>query len=348
MALSSENPRILAVDVGVGTQDILLYERWGPLDTDIKMVLPSQTRILAKRVATGRGNLFLYGETMGGGPLVRAIAHRIEQGAHVSATPRAAMTIRDDLEEVKEMGVEIADAPPDADCEKIETEDIDFDMIKRILTGVGEEFRFDYIGVAVQDHGHELGKSDRIFRFEKIRETLERGATLHDFMYEEPPKIYARMHGALRTVREVFDGRAFVVDTKIAAVAGAVFGIKERPALSVDIGNGHTMAAMVGDDNTVLGLFEHHTNILTVDRLDELLDRFTKGDLTNEDIYNDGGHGCYIREAADIERILVTGPKRDLLSNSHLKIEFANPLGDVMMAGPAGMVGMILRHHGNP
>jgi uncharacterized protein (DUF1786 family) len=284
---------------------------------------------------------------MGGGPLGWAISNRLERGGRVTATPNAAMTIRDDLEEVKEMGIEIKDASCDLNCQRIETRDIDFDMIKSMLKSVGEEFTFDYVGVAVQDHGHEKGKSDRVFRFEKIKETLEFGATLHDFMFEEPPKIYARMNGALRTVREVFDGRAFVVDTKIAAVAGAVFGITERPALCVDVGNGHTMAAMVGEGDVVLGLFEHHTNILTADRLDELLERFTKGNLTNEDIYNDGGHGCYVSEGADVKRVLVTGPQRNLLSKSRLEVEFANPMGDVMMAGPAGIVSSILRRHGN-
>jgi hypothetical protein len=48
---------------------------------------------------------------------------------------------------------------------------------------------------------------------------------------------------------------------------------------------------------------------------------------------------------ADVKRVLVTGPKRALLRDSKFKIEYANPFGDVMMAGPAGIVGMILGHH---
>lgn len=348
MALSYEDLRILAIDVGVGTQDVLLYDGQKLPDNNIKMVLPSQTQVLAKRLMAGNGDIFLYGETMGGGPVVRAIAQRIETGDRVMATPRAAMTIRDDLKEVEEMGVEITDEAHNADCERIETRDIDFDTIKHVLSSVREEFDFDYVGVAVQDHGHEPEKSDRVFRFEKIKDALKKGATVHDFVYEKPPGYYARMNGCLRTVRKVFDGRAFVVDTKIAAIAGALFGIEDRPALSIDVGNGHAMAAMVGDDDTVLGLFEHHTGMLTTERLEYLIKKFTRGDLTNEDIYKDGGHGCYIREAADVKRVLVTGPKRDLLSNSRLKIEFANPFGDVMMTGPAGIVSTILRHHRNP
>lgn len=353
MALSSENLRnlrILAIDVGMGTQDLLLYDGQKRPDNNIKIVFPSQTQILAKRVMMGRGDIFLYGETMGGGPLTGAVSYRIKRGDCVKMTPKAAMTIRDDLNEVEARGVEITceDEIRNFDCEKIETKDIDFDMIKNVLLCVEEEFNFDYIGVAVQDHGHEPEKSDRIFRFEQIKDALKKGVNVHNLMYEKPPRYYARMNGALRTVQKAFDGRAFVVDTKIAAVAGAIFGIKERPVLSVDIGNGHTMVAMVGDDDTVLGMFEHHTDMLTTERLEDLIERFAKGNLTNEEVYNDGGHGCYIRDAADMNRILVTGPKRNLLSSSRLKIEFANPLGDVMMTGPVGIVSMILRHHGNP
>lgn len=344
MSLSSDGPRILAVDVGVGTQDVLLYTDAEHPDNNIKMVLPSQTSVLAKKVREGIGDVFLFGETMGGGPFAKAVIERIEAGDRVSATQRAAMTIRDDLREVKEEGIEIVGASCDLDCQRIQTKDVDFGLIKSVLKNVGEEFKFDAIGVAVQDHGHEMGKSDRVFRFEKIEETLKRGASLGDFMYSDPPETYARMNGALRTIKEVFDGPAFVVDTKIAAVAGAVFGINERPLLCVDIGNGHTMAAIVGEDDAVPGLFEHHTNMLDAKKLDGLLEKFTRGELTNTEIFQDNGHGCYVGEKVDVKRILVTGPKRKLLANSRLKIEYANPFGDVMMAGPAGIVSMILGH----
>jgi uncharacterized protein (DUF1786 family) len=303
---------------------------------------------LAKKVLEETGDIFLYGETMGGGPFAKALFERIAKGDRVSATTRSAMTIRDDPKEVKEEGIEIVEASCDLDRQRIETKDVDFGLLKSVLKNVGEEFKFDAVGVAVQDHGHEQGKSDRVFRFEKIKETLIGSAALADFMYEEPPEVYARMCGALRTIREVHEGRAYVVDTKIAAVAGAVFGTKKRPVLCVDIGNGHTMAAIVGEGDKVLGLFEHHTNILEAGMLDGLLEKFVKGKLSNEEIFDGGGHGCYVGEGADVKRILVTGPKRALMKDSKLEIEYANPFGDVMMAGPAGIVGMILGHDRNP
>ncbi len=348
MALSSAPLRMLAIDVGFGTQDILLYEQGQRPDNNIKMVLPSQTQILAKKVAAGKGDLFLYGETMGGGPLTGAIKQRIKRGDRVMMTPRAAMTIRDNPEQVKKMGVEITKDAPDIECEKIETQDVDFNMIKNVLLSAGEKFDFDCIGIAVQDHGYEPEKSDRTFRFEKIREALESGTNVHGFLYDNPPEYFARMNGALRTVKKVFDGRAFVMDTKLAAIGGGIYGVKERPVLSIDVGNGHTTAAIVGKGDEILGMVEHHTGMLTAEKLEKLIEMFTKRNLTNKEVHSDGGHGCYVREPVDVKRIRVTGPKRGLLSKSHLKIEFAMPFGDVMMAGPAGMVGAVSRHYVNP
>ena len=66
------NPiRILAVDVGTGTQDILLFESGKTIENNFKMVMPSPTVIVAERIkrATERGQaILLTGVTMGGGP----------------------------------------------------------------------------------------------------------------------------------------------------------------------------------------------------------------------------------------------------------------------------------------
>ena len=49
--------RILAIDVGAGTQDILLYDSSKSPENCFKMVLPSQTQIVGQRIrqATRRG-----------------------------------------------------------------------------------------------------------------------------------------------------------------------------------------------------------------------------------------------------------------------------------------------------
>jgi len=119
--------RILAIDVGAGTQDILLYERGKPMEASIKLVLPSQTEIVARRIrrATRAGrDIFLVGNLMGGGPNVSVIKRHLRAGHRVYATPRAAKTVRDNLRQVEEMGVQIVkERPPGA--LSIETRDVD-------------------------------------------------------------------------------------------------------------------------------------------------------------------------------------------------------------------------------
>ncbi len=150
------------------------------------------------------------------------------------------------------------------------------------------------------------------------------------------------MNAVLRDVKKDFDREVFVIDSKFAAIAGALNGVKERPCLCVDIGNGHTMAAVV--DNGIKALFEHHTHSLTRVTLEDYIERLSNGELTNEEVFNDHGHGCHVVEAVglkNIKRILVSGPNRRILNKSRLKVEFANPFGDIMMTGPVGIVSLI-------
>ncbi|MCX9085586.1 MAG: hypothetical protein OIN87_12405 [Candidatus Methanoperedens sp.] len=43
--------KILAIDVVMGTQDILIYDSEKNMENCFKMVLPSQTQIIAKRIS---------------------------------------------------------------------------------------------------------------------------------------------------------------------------------------------------------------------------------------------------------------------------------------------------------
>ena len=42
--------RILAVDMGTGTQDILLFDSSGPVENSIKLVMPSATKIAEGKI----------------------------------------------------------------------------------------------------------------------------------------------------------------------------------------------------------------------------------------------------------------------------------------------------------
>ena len=104
--------RVLAIDVGAGTQDILLYESSKPVENCVKMILPSQTSLVAGKIrqATAEGyDIFLTGNLMGGGPCVSAMKRHIRAGFSVYATPLAAKTIRDNLGRISH--IQLADNP---------------------------------------------------------------------------------------------------------------------------------------------------------------------------------------------------------------------------------------------
>ena len=42
--------RILAVDMGTGTQDILLFDSENHIENSVKLVLPSATEVAARRI----------------------------------------------------------------------------------------------------------------------------------------------------------------------------------------------------------------------------------------------------------------------------------------------------------
>jgi len=77
-------------------------------------------------------------------------------------------------------------------------------------------------------------------------------------------------------------------------------------------------------------------------KMEKLLRDFADGKLCDEDVFEDNGHGMfYLKKPpsfSGIEKIVVTGPNRNILAKTGLLVHFATPAGDVMMSGPAGLV----------
>ena len=102
--------QILTVDVGTGTQDVLLFDSERELENCFKLVLPSPTVVVADRiraVTAARQRLVLHGVTMGGGPCHWATMDHVRAGLEAFATPDAARTFDDDLDAVAEMGITV-------------------------------------------------------------------------------------------------------------------------------------------------------------------------------------------------------------------------------------------------
>ncbi len=339
--------KLLAIDVGMGTQDILLYDSKKNIENCFKMVLPSQTQIVAQRISretrAGRA-IVLVGETMGGGPCVGAIRLHIEAGLAVFATEKAALTVNDNLEKVRDTGVVIVseEEARELNATRIEMCDVDKPALKKALGLFGISLPNKF-AVAVQDHGYSPGASNRVFRFEYFRDIIKNGGSLDSFVYKgNIPERFSRMIAVERTLPG-----ALLMDTGFAAIRGALSGEEaKKPWLVVNIGNGHTLAGVV-DDGRVLSLFEHHTHQMTAGKLDDYLTRLCNGTLGFQEIFDDGGHGCYIRETVgfdNIGSILVTGPNRSIMRRSHLDIKFAAPYGDMMLTGCFGLMDAYLNN----
>ncbi len=337
------NPnRILAIDVGAGTQDILLWEADQPIENNVKLVLPSWTTILARQVkqATQEGRpVFLTGNLMGGGPLVSAMKRHLRAGYPVYATPRAALTIRDNLDQVRERGYTIVEEPPDEpNLLALQTHDVDLDALAVALAPFGVSVP-EAVAVAVQDHGECLEGSNRLFRFQLWREFVERDGKMLSLAYREPPSCYTRM----QAVQQDAPG-AVVMDTGPAALWGILederaAAHQDKGFIAVNVGNQHTLGVLLRDER-ILGLFEHHTVLMTPEKLAQLVERLRAGTLTNEEVYDDHGHGAFVSPdytpGVGFDFVALTGPQRHLAAD--LGYHFAAPYGDMMLTGCFGLV----------
>ncbi len=344
---SSRQKRILAIDIGGGTQDILVYESWKNPENLIKLVLPSPTVIIGQRIrqaAEKKLPLYLTGTVMGGGKTTRAIKEHLGKGLPVYAAPGAAKTVFDDLRKVEELGIILTEAPPEEPFFQAEMKDLNLGALERAFHFYDIELPRD-VAVAVQDHGEAPpGVSNRLFRFNHWDTFLQEGGMLEQLAYFTPPDYLTRM----KAVQQEKPG-AMVMDTCAAAIQGALLdpAVKQelfRGVVVVNIGNQHTFAALIKEQR-IFGLFEHHTHLMTGEKLFKMVNKLRNGELDHEEVFADGGHGCSM--AADrtgtFKFVSVTGPRRCIAAD--LNYHSANPFGDMMMTGCYGLVKAFQEFH---
>lgn len=348
--------RVLAIDVGTGTQDIILLDSRLDFENSFKMVLPSPTMILRKRIqaATYDGKpLLLRGVTMGGGPCSWAIEDHLKKGLKVFALAQAAQTINDDLDAVRDLGVEII-SPEEASrldqaVASLTLGDVDFNSIEKAFGEFGVLIdSLDLITVGVFDHGNApAGYSDRKFRFEYLENRLQLSNDLSTYAFPagEIPKEMTRFAAVRESLAEC-SAPLMVMDTAPAAVLGASLDplASELPRkLIVNIGNFHTLAFRLGPTG-IEGFFEHHTGMLDSSTLESYIRKLADGSLTDEEIFASQGHGARIIKEDPLALgetgcpVIITGPRRSLLAGSRLDTHFAVPFGDMMTAGCVGMI----------
>ena len=341
--------KILAIDVGTGTQDMMIYDTQKELENSIKLVLPSPHLYISQQIREIENDLYFDGEIMGGGKIKKSLLEHMEKGYKVVMEPTCAKTIRDNIEQVKAIGIEIADEDRDyKDYTKITLGDINITKLSEFLLGYDLEFDFDKIAIAVQDHGYNENMGDRDFRFEKIREKVNEPISPLEFGFcDDVPEYFTRMQAVRRQIRnEGIEEVPLVMDTKFASIAGMCFDEQAKKLnsfIAIDIGNGHTTAASI-ENGKIQGVFEHHTSSLTGESLERYIKRLASGEITHEEVHEDHGHGAHVlNPISEIEKVIVSGPKRELIEKTGLDWHHAAPGGDVMMTGTVGLIKTALR-----
>ncbi|MFQ5647053.1 MAG: DUF1786 family protein, partial [bacterium] len=335
--------KILCIDVGRGTQDILLYDRRKKIENCLTLVLPSlaevNARKLKKAVSQGK-NPFFYGVNMGGFPLFNLTADHLRNGGRIYATRSSAVTFNDHLEESVEKGLVLVDDDwmgAKDEVYPIETKDIDLPLLEMILEPFEEGF--DLVACAVQDHGAApRGFSDRRFRMENYRKILDSRTPLSrmGFWKGEIPEYFTRM----LAVESLIEGNSFFMDTGLAAVLGCLedetVAAKEEKII-INVGNGHTLAAYLTGEE-IIGLWEHHTGKLTAEKIDYYLAQLASGTVKDKEVFDDHGHGAYLAFKFSGKKVFtaVTGPNREILKGRGYY--FACPHGNMMLSGAYGLM----------
>lgn len=348
--------KILAIDIGTGTQDILLFDPRLSVENAFKLVLPSPTMIvrnLIRKSTIAKKNVLLTGVTMGGGPSSWAIEDHIRSGLAVFATPSAARSFNDDPDRVAEMGVKIISEDealriPEK-VERLEMKDLDLPAIQKALAafGVGLD-DLAAVAVAVFDHGAAPADvSDRKFRFDYLNERIRETNRLSAFAFtrENIPPIMTRLQAVASSAGDLA-APLIVMDTAPAAILGATYDplvSQQERVVIANLGNFHTLAFRLGPAG-IEGVFEHHTGLLNRDGMENLISRLADSSLQNQEVFDNHGHGALLytkeplRLAPGTGNLVVTGPRRTILAQSQLKPYFAVPFGDMMLTGCFGLL----------
>lgn len=340
--------KILAIDVGTGTQDILLFDTTTQVENCLQMIMPSPTVLVAQqiRAATARGqDVLLLGTIMGGGPSSWAANDHLKAGCRVFATPSAGKSFNDDLAEVEKSGIKVVsedEAMRLPNVQRIVMRDVDLAALRVAFQAFGMELQFDALAVAVFDHGNAPAHySDRLFRFDFLAERLKtlNSPAAFAFMRDQIPERLTRMQAVADSVKA--EVPLLMMDTAPAAILGALEDDRvraHRTAIIANVGNFHTLAFRFSD-GVITGVFEHHTGELQPAQLENFIAQLADGTLTHDAIFNSQGHGALMlnHQSIPLDFLVVVGPRRGVLLNSKYRPYFATPYGDMMLAGCYGL-----------
>lgn len=329
----------LCVDIGGGTQDICYYTEQDTFENSVKMVLPTPSKRIVKQVASTAGDLFIGGGVIGGGEISSVLKDKIAEGHSVFLSKNAYPTVRDDPKYVTNLGAVIVE---DVINPNIVFDEFDYCTISQVVKESLGSFAPDVVLAAAQDHGYIAGQKDRVTRFNFLKDFLKNGLRKAFYTSESHiPENFTRWRSLARSIAAKCPNSSLhISDTAVIAAIGAASVTDIRPVITVDAGNCHTFAALIGENDTVYAFFEHHTHSLNKNSVADLIKKLSLCQIDGKEIMENKGHGAYVFEhinASDCP-VLVTGPNRQRLFTPSEKVIFSYPKGDTMMAGPIGLL----------
>lgn len=340
--------RILAIDIGTGTQDILLFDTTQPIENAPKLVMPSPTVIAAQHIRDAtrtRHPIALHGVTAGGGPCHWALTDHLQAGLPAYATPDAARTFDDDLDRLQADGITLIadDELHQLDAHPIALRDLDLDAIWTALRAFGLDPAIDGLAVGVLDHGAAPADvSDRLFRFAHLKRVLATSADPRAFAFtaDDLPDYLTRARAVFRSA--TLDVPTIVMDNGAAAALGALHdpAVADRPRrLVLNVGNMHALGYALTDTH-IDAILEHHTGEITSARLAQMVTDMQQGTLTQDAVFTSNGHGVHYVAPPPYhpQLTIVTGPRRHAIMPHLPNAHAAAPHGDMMLSGCFGLL----------
>ena len=331
---------ILCIDIGGGTQDICCYNGKDTFENSFKMVIPTPAKRMSQQIESLNKDIFINGTIIGGGT-GRILKKKISEGYNVFISKKAAPSIKDNLEKVAKSGFTIVEEVLNPD---ITFNEFDHNIIIPAANSALNGFEPDIIAAAVQDHGYIKNQSDRVTRFNFLKDIIKNG--LENAFFDDFSKIpdhMTRFRSIYKSIEEIYpDKKIIVTDTALVACLGACLEADtSKPFITIDIGNCHTFAIALNEKKETIGFFEHHTGSLTKELLEKYINELAKGSISHDEIFMEDGHGAFLAQNQDISGcpVYLTGPNRNrFFSKGKTSFIFADPKGDTMMTGPIGML----------
>lgn len=328
---------VLCIDIGSHVQNAVLARPGISIENWPSFCFPSPAQMIAQRIREMtilKRGIWLYGNEMGGGFGI-ALREHIAAELPTAMTMKAAMSIHDNLETVKGMGIQISEICP-KNCVPIFLSDYEPAFWSSILNISCLPLPHMIIAAA-RDHGNFMD-GNRQARMKTWQNLLSINPDPVNWIYADVPESMHR----LKALQAQTGGP--VADSTVCAILGILCdenimnrSYKEGITI-INMGNSHTLAALIYQGK-VVGIYEHHTDTRELSLLLEDLRQFRNRWLTQEHVHQSGGNGVtYARHdeaAGDYSPTFIIGPKRNLLLDDG---KFIAPYGNMTNSGCYGLL----------